>query len=354
MLIYILLGFNFLFTIGLFTIILKPEWSKFLKRPIASSINTSEDNRDKLNTEVEVKTDTIESEKLAKIKGQLEIIKMTFRDVVHKNGEIKLYSIINNIQDYLQRMQPNDYFLLENIEDNLKRIDKLRPEGDPLPKMNEMAIQLLPTQELLYQYFSSTRIYSQSIQPFYESALKELSKELNNFRKLKDILANASTIEIYQIEKKQHSNSHIIYLTLFFIFIIFGLVFAYFSIELKEQIIGENNKNFIDYWVLKASGIFVSITLITFFLKQAIHHQKRKEQVERTMLELKALPAYMADLSSEDAKNLRNTLASKYFGNSNDNSTINEISGLLTEQLKNSTEVAKSSAEVIKALQPKS
>lgn len=68
------------------------------------------------------------------------------------------------------------------------------------------------------------------------------------------------------------------------------------------------------------------------------------------MLELKALPSYMAELSSEDAKKLRSDLASKYFGNSSDNSTINEISGLLTEQLKNSTEVAKASSEAIKAL----
>ena len=70
------------------------------------------------------------------------------------------------------------------------------------------------------------------------------------------------------------------------------------------------------------------------------------------MLELKALPAYMAELKPDDATNLRKELASKYFGNSNDGSTLNEIGNIISEQLKNSTEVAKSSAEVIKALTP--
>ena len=59
------------------------------------------------------------------------------------------------------------------------------------------------------------------------------------------------------------------------------------------------------------------------------------------MLELKALPAYMADLDPQDAINLRKDLASKYFGNTSDHSTINDLSNIVNEQLKTSIELIK-------------
>jgi len=343
----IILVILFILVLVLFYLVLKPE--------LLNKKQSTNDQEIELQPSKQVKPQVnLEdfSSRQQNIVNRLLEIKENFHSI-HSNQEIALFSIIDNIIDYINRVTPLNEYLLDTLENKLFNLDISRPGGDPFPKMDALAIELTPIHNFLYQYHNISALYRDDIQVFYKNCLLEISGELKKFKQLKNILANTSTIEIYQVEKKQHLTSYIIYLTLFFIFIIFGLTFAYFSIELKEQIINGDEKNIIDYWVLKASGIFVSITLITFFLKQAVHHQKRKEHVERTMLELKALPAYMAELSSEDAKNLRNTLASKYFGNSNDNSTINEISGLLTEQLKNSTEVAKSSAEVIKSLQPK-
>ncbi|MFX9342620.1 hypothetical protein ABTO59_11870 [Acinetobacter baumannii] len=93
--------------------------------------------------------------------------------------------------------------------------------------------------------------------------------------------------------------------------------------------------------------------MITFLLKQIAHYQKKRDEAERITLELKALPSYLADLEVKDATNLRKDLAPKYFGKSNDNSTLNEIGNIVTEQLKTSSDVVKSSAEIIKSLKPK-
>lgn len=348
MIIYLLIVITFLLIIGLFTLILNPNWLEkirlILKIKTSNSSTYShtanEDNPTANDTDIQIKTDNEESEKLAEIRGKLEVIRLFFGDV-SSTGEIKLFSIIDNIKDYLHRIKPTDYFLLETLENLIDRIDITRPADEPFPKMNEIALQLLPMQDLLNQYFSSTEIYSKSIQPFYKSALSELSEELKKFRKLKAILENAQTIDVYQLEKDQHSKSYRYYLFLFFFSIFFAFVFAYFSINLKEQLVGSENKNIIDYWILKASGMFIFITLITFFLKQAIHHQKKRDQVEKIMLELKALPAYMAELNPDDATSLRKDLASKYFGNTSDHSTINDLSNIVNEQLKTSIELIK-------------
>lgn len=362
MVIYILIGLIvllFLIIGGLFALILKPEWLEKLRLKLRiktsnSSLyphNENEDNSTASDINIQIKTDNEESEKLAEIQEKLEVIRLIFGDV-HSTGEIKLFSIIDNIKDYLRRIKPTDYFLLENCENLIDRIDTTRPEGEPFPKMNEIALQLLPMQDLLNQYFSSTEIYSKNIQPFYKSALSELSEELKKFRNLKGILENSETTKVYEKAEIKYSFAFYIYLTAFFTAIYAALHFSLYIIQKKKIYIESFGMDTYDYWTIKISAIFIFITVITFLIKQATHYQKKKDEAERTKLELKALPSYLADLEAKDATNLRKDLASKYFGKSNDNSTLNEIGNIIGEQLKNSTEVAKSSAEVIKALTP--
>lgn len=359
MIIYLLIGITFLLIIGLFTLILNPNWLEKIRLILKiKTINSStyshtaiEDNPTANDTDIQIKTDNEESEKLAEIRGKLEVIRLVFGDV-STTGEIKLFSIIDNIKDYLHRIKPTDYFLLETLENLIDRIDTTRPESPLLPKMNEIALQLLPVQDLLNQYFSSTEIYSKIIQPFYKSALSELSVELKKFRNLKGILENSETTKVYERAKFKYATAFYIYLTLFIIAIAGALHFSLYIIKEKNDL-KKFGMDTYDYWTIKISAIFIFITVITFLIKQATHYQKKKDEAERTMLELKALPSYLADLEPEDATNLRKDLASKYFGKSNDNSTLNEIGNIVSEQLKNSAEVAKSSAEIIKTLKPK-
>ncbi|TCB81632.1 hypothetical protein [Acinetobacter sp. ANC 4173] len=279
-------------------------------------------------------------EKYLNLIGKLNSIRVIF-DEYRDNRHTKLFSTIDNIVDYIGRLGDHEIYLIEYLEHSIDGISTNYTEENVIEKMNQINIKLLPIQELLSYYFSSAKLYKENIQPFYRSALGEISNELKKFRKLKNILANSSTTEIYQLEKNQHNISYRIYLGSFFATILLVFFFTYISLEFKDAIVGANNKNIIDYWILKASGVFIFITLISFFLKQAIHHQKKRDQVEKIMLELKALPAYMADLDPQDAINLRKDLASKYFGNTTDHSTINDLSNIVNEQLKTSIELIK-------------
>lgn len=283
--------------------------------------------------------------------SQLNQTKQDFQDI-NTNGLNQLVSTIDNIFTYLAQIQASEAYLLDTIEQNLFRIDFSRPEGDPIDKINKITAELLSIFNLLNYYHQANTAYSLDIKKFYESALSELSVELKKFRKLKEIIANSSTIKVYENAKRKYSFAFYIYLTAFFTAIYAALHFSLYIVQKKKIYIKDFGMDTYDYWTIKISAIFIFITVITLLIKQATHYQKKKDEAERTMLELKALPSYLADLESKDATNLRKDLASKYFGKSNDNSTLNEIGNIVSEQLKNSTEVAKSSAEVIKALTP--
>lgn len=283
--------------------------------------------------------------------SQLNQTKQDFQDV-NIAGSNQLVSTIDNIFSYLTEIQASEAYLLDTIEKDLYRIDLSRPEGDPTDKVNKITAELLSIFNLLNYYNLANKAYSSDIKNFYESALSELSDELKKFRKLKEIIANSSTIKVYENAQRKYSFAFYIYLTAFFTAIYAALHFSLYIIQKKKIYIKSFGMDTYDYWTIKISAIFIFITVITFLIKQATHYQKKKDEAERTMLELKALPSYLADLEAKDATNLRKDLASKYFGKSNDNSTLNEIGNIIGEQLKNSTEVAKSSAEVIKALTP--
>lgn len=288
-----------------------------------------------------------------KVKNKLKKIRENCSHLTLKNGENKVHSLIDNINTYLEQVNPINSYIIEIVEYQTEHITSQKPKDDFDNIKFEIIAQLEGINSLLFNFTQMHGVYISEIKGIHQKAISEINKELNKYRKLKDILANASTIDVYMLEKKQHRNSYWIYLFSFFSTILIAFLFTYFSISFKDSIVGANDKNIIDYWILKASGVFISITLITFFIKQAIHHQKKRDQVEKIMLELKALPAYMADLKPDDAINLRKELATKYFGNSNDSSNLNEIGNIISEQLKNSTEVAKSSADIIKTLKNK-
>lgn len=353
MIIYFLIAILFFLILCLFILLMKPEWLALIQSIIISEKKDhgKEPTPNQENTsEIIIRDNEEANEKLLSVKSKIIAIKLIFNDV-HSTNEIKLFSVIDNILDYLGRIGASELFLLAHLEHSISSIDIERPNGDPFHKMDEIALKLLPIQEMLSYYFTSANLYRENLQPFYKSALSELSEELKKFRNLKGILENSETTKVYENAKFKYSTAFYIYLTLFIIAIAGALHFSLYIIKEKEQL-KKLGMDPYDYWTIKITCIFIFVTVITFILKQIAHYQKKKDDAERTMLELKALPSYLADLEPKDATNLRKDLATKYFGKSNDNSTLNEIGNIISEQLKNSTEVAKSSAEIIKSLKP--
>ncbi|OOR87624.1 hypothetical protein LP109_14280 [Moraxella bovis] len=96
---------------------------------------------------------------------------------------------------------------------------------------------------------------------------------------------------------------------------------------------------------MKAGIIFITITGVTFCLKQAIHYQKKKDKAEQTRLELEALPTYMFNFSDEQKNEVYKELTGKYFGRDSDNEGCQAMSDVIQEQIKLSNEVLKSALE---------
>lgn len=173
----------------------------------------------------------------------------------------------------------------------------------------------------------------------------EMLNQIKKFGELNDVLKNHKTYEIY---KKSEDGNHKKYK--FYIYWAIGLAVVGFILSIFSKVVftkclfGELcflEYNNIDYWIMKVSIIFITITGITFCLKQAIHHQKKKDRAEQTRLELEALPTYMFNFTDEQKNQVYAELTSKYFGRDFDKDGYQDMSNLVQEQIKLSHEVLK-------------
>ncbi|TCB68651.1 hypothetical protein [Acinetobacter sp. ANC 4178] len=257
------------------------------------------------------------------------------------------HQTIYSLKHRIENLTTNEVYLLETIKNGLIKINYDQVED------RELATHYIEIITLLESYDSIHSSYKNGMKNFYDSVWQELNSEINKFRRLNEVLKNAKTSHVYQKSERQSSLAFYIYLGLALITIVLTVLFSIFILEQKKYFKTILEIDNYDYWALKLTGIFISITLITFLIKQAVHYQKKKDQAQRIRLELDALPTYIFDLEEKDKKNIRKELIPKYFGNNSDLTTLNEIGNIVTEQLKTSSDVAKSSAEVIKALTPK-
>ncbi|WP_151716897.1 hypothetical protein [Acinetobacter sp. TUM15071] len=107
--------------------------------------------------------------------------------------------------------------------------------------------------------------------------------------------------------------------------------------------------NFIFSKILTATLV---ITLGTLFLRKAAHLRKLHEQAHQTSLELQALPLYLVNVTPDHQAEIYKDLASKYFGKELDKTQHDKIGDLMTEQVKTSLEVFKTSSEIMKSMKP--
>ncbi len=94
----------------------------------------------------------------------------------------------------------------------------------------------------------------------------------------------------------------------------------------------------------------MGITLISYFLKQSSHYQRLADQNYQTQVELQAYPSFMESIPTEEAASVRKELALKYFGREIDGSTHKDMSNLISDQMKNTTDMVKATTEAIKNL----
>ncbi|MDO5050818.1 MAG: hypothetical protein Q4D68_03680 [Moraxella equi] len=183
------------------------------------------------------------------------------------------------------------------------------------------------------------------IESYLKSAKNKAEEKVNEIDKIKNILKDRQTYEIYKKAETKYRIAYFLYLFLALIGVCYGLNWSMDLIKSKSKWIAEYGIDIYDFWAIKITAIFVVITGITFCLKQAIHYQKKKDKAEQTRLELEALPTYISILPDEQQKEIYKELTGKYFGRDFDNEGYQAMSDVIQEQIKLSNEVLKSALE---------
>lgn len=169
-----------------------------------------------------------------------------------------------------------------------------------------------------------------------KTALNErLQKELNK-----------DTESIYDTMSQYYGKLENKYRWSFFITIaVVGLIsIVLFNVDIQ------NDAAKAQFIVLKISMVLIGVTLISYFIKQASHYQKLSEKNKQTHIELIALPSFIADMPQNDIYAIRKDLSSKYFGQEIDGSPHKDMSNLISDQMKNATELVKASAAMVKSI----
>ncbi len=181
--------------------------------------------------------------------------------------------------------------------------------------------------------------------------IDSLDKNIKDVSVLKEKIKNQETHDIYDLAAKKNKERAYGYRVVFLVLIILVIILVWFSAVLKEYL----RLDQYDYWFFKITLAITSITLITFYLKLSTKYQNIADQCEQTKLELEAFPTFVASFSTEDPQiiEIRKELALKYFGRDLVNNDKAEASNIITDQMKNTTELVKATTEAIKNLNTK-
>lgn len=178
----------------------------------------------------------------------------------------------------------------------------------------------------------------------------DINSELLGFRRSKNILDNLRTETIYSLAVEKYKKLEKKYRKYFYRALPIVLFVAICMFLGKDYLINNVKIDIVSYWILKLSILTIGITVISYFLKQSIHYQKLADQNYQTQIELQAYPSFMESLSPEEAASVRKELALKYFGREIDGAAHKDMSNLISDQMKSTTDMVKATTEAIKNL----
>ncbi|HCK7398925.1 TPA: hypothetical protein N0X38_001149 [Acinetobacter baumannii] len=203
---------------------------------------------------------------------------------------------------------------------------------------------LIAIESFLRTFYLDKARYNQIITNEVKLMLDEAQKELNDFRALKNTLKNLKSVDYYLQESEKYMDRHYTYLALFLLTILVALTITVVSVCSEPKFFLDK----FDYWFLKGSFVLVVITLVSYFIKQSSHYQSLADQANQTRLELQAFPTFITGVEKADEVAIRKELALKYFGREVDKTAHKDMSNLVSDQMKNTTEMVKAVTEVIK------
>ncbi|MDC4627872.1 hypothetical protein OHV62_17130, partial [Acinetobacter baumannii] len=173
------------------------------------------------------------------------------------------------------------------------------------------------------------------------------NKELEVFRRLRNLADNAKTEDIYNSAVDKYRDLEENYRSYFYWGIGIVLCLSVALLTLKQDLVPHLFST-IEFWAVKVSILLVGITLISYFLKQSAHYQRLADQNYQTQVELQAYPSFMESIPTEEAASVRKELALKYFGREIDGAAHKDMSNLISDQMKSTTDMVKATTEAIK------
>lgn len=194
----------------------------------------------------------------------------------------------------------------------------------------------------------STSGFQNIVKEYLGAAQASVSRELLGFRKNRAERDNAETESIYEQAVERYKKLENKYRKYFYRCISLVLVLAFTTLLFKGKLIIWFALSTTEFWVLKGSLLIVGITLISYFLKQSSHYQKLADQNYQTHVELRAYPSFMESIPTAEAASVRKELALKYFGREIDGTAHKDMSNLISDQMKNTTNMVKATTEAIK------
>lgn len=276
---------------------------------------------------------------------------------IHNNIPFSLY---DNSNDYINKnIQGIDKFndsksinFISTLTSNLENITIYRDiilTSKSLDEFNEYSSkyydEIYHTHNALIDYFDLYAKFSGFTFDAISSCITDVEQELTKFKRLRGIADTALTESIYDSATQKYERLAKKYQIYFYCSLAIILSISVISVFLKPL----DGFSATEFWLIKASILFVGIFLISYFLKQSSHYQKLADQSYQTQVELQALPSFIANISNqESAELIRKELALKYFGKDVDGTPHKDLSNLITDQMKSTTELVKATASMIK------
>ena len=257
----------------------------------------------------------------------------------------RLKSIIESIETDSENL---DY--LFSISLPLKTVIKEYDEENYYLMPNDLAVtnaSLFSMESFITALKREKDNYSRVITDEIRNIILHADDEISRFRRIRNIADNAKTENIYDQAVTKYRGLEKDYRWYFYWALGLTVAISLGTFFLKKVLIPAFLGN-VEFWVLKASIIVVGVTLITYFLKQSTHYQRLADQNYQTQVELQAYPSFMESIPTEEAASVRRELALKYFGREIDGAAHKDMSNLISDQLKSTTEMVKAATDVLK------
>lgn len=310
----------------------------------------------KLRNDLIIRLDIISNSKLFLYLDRNE----KYKDISSKFEKIRILLDDFNVSNELSLLVHIDGFV-KRLEDIVKTIEVKSEEvslvhdfWDHDFKLDEsQSYQINEIVNFIYGSFLNFQIIKKTFDDlvfdYLKTAANQIDEEIRAFRRTRAISDNAKTENFYDQAVIKYRSLENDYRRYFFIAIGITVGLSLLGLFVKNWLVTNEYLGNIEFWVLKLSILAVGITLITYFLKQSAHYQRLADQNYQTQVELQAYPSFMESIPTEEAASVRKELALKYFGREIDGAAHKDMSNLISDQMKSTTEMVKAATDVLKA-----